>query len=176
MEADWEIEIGPGAPVIDACWPDFVDLRESPDRVSEIAEAAQVPALANTLIQLNRDPSTWWTSKCDLWIPEEFDPDEMNASSEDAPSAIACYIDLLPRETQIFPSIESAEAHARSIVARLKPCTAACCRIDLIVRSAALPQTTGFGITAYITGCGATSDAAETTLAAALKALAHASR
>ena len=27
MEADWEVEIGGGAPVIDALWPGFVDLR-----------------------------------------------------------------------------------------------------------------------------------------------------
>jgi len=37
MEADWEFEVGPdtaglAAPVIDACWPGFVDLRHNPER------------------------------------------------------------------------------------------------------------------------------------------------
>ena len=27
MEADWEVEVGGGAPVIEAFWPGFVDLR-----------------------------------------------------------------------------------------------------------------------------------------------------
>jgi hypothetical protein len=30
MEADWEFEVGGDAPVIDALWPGFVDLRLSP--------------------------------------------------------------------------------------------------------------------------------------------------
>ena len=30
MEADWEVEIGGGAPVIDACWDGYVDLRFNP--------------------------------------------------------------------------------------------------------------------------------------------------
>jgi hypothetical protein len=175
MEADWEIEVGPGAPVIDGEWEGFIDLRKSPNRISEIAEAKQSPALADALLGLNSDASQWWTSKCDLWSPAEWDPDEMNATPKDARAASACYIDLLPREAQVFPSIESAEAPARSILARLKPFPAACCRIDLIVRSAALTHKTGYGITAYITACGATSDAAASSLGAALNAFVNAS-
>jgi hypothetical protein len=40
MEADWEVEIGGGAAVIEAEWPGWIDLRKQPERASEIAEAA----------------------------------------------------------------------------------------------------------------------------------------
>jgi len=175
MEADWEIEIGPGAPVIDVDWEGFVDLRKSPRRMAEIAEAVQSQALADALLRLNGDASSWWTSKCDLWTLAEFDPDEMDATPEEAQAAIACYIDLLPRGAQVFSSIEFAQELARSIVTRLKPCANPCCRIDLIVRSAALSHRIGYGITAYISACGSTSDAAENSLGAALNALVDAS-
>jgi len=40
MEADWEVEVGGGSPVIEALWPGFVDLRLYPERIGEIQEAA----------------------------------------------------------------------------------------------------------------------------------------
>ena len=44
MEADWEVEVGGGSPVIEALWPGFVDLRLYPERIGEIQEAAGFPA------------------------------------------------------------------------------------------------------------------------------------
>ena len=44
MEADWEIEVGGKAPVIEARWPGFVDLRLHPERASQFPEAAELPA------------------------------------------------------------------------------------------------------------------------------------
>ena len=46
MEADWEVEIGGDAPVIDACWEGFVDLRRAPERAGAVAGSAELPALA----------------------------------------------------------------------------------------------------------------------------------
>jgi len=45
MEADWEVEIGRGAPVIDALWEGFVDLSMTPERINEIEEARDFPPL-----------------------------------------------------------------------------------------------------------------------------------
>ena len=55
MEADWEVEIGGDAPVIDAQWPGLVDLRANPERVCEIAEASAFPPLADLLLALNSE-------------------------------------------------------------------------------------------------------------------------
>ena len=62
MEADWEAEIGGGAPVIEAEGPGWIDLRKQPERVSEIAEAAGFAALGKLLTALNGPESPGWTS------------------------------------------------------------------------------------------------------------------
>src|SRR4051812_38986462 len=53
MEADWEFEIGGDAPVIEANWKGFVDLCAHPERVSELTECGELPALAEALVRLN---------------------------------------------------------------------------------------------------------------------------
>ena len=140
MEADWEIEIGGGAPVIDALWPGFVDLRKSPERIGEITEASQFPALAHLLEALNGADSPLWTAKCDIWKPEaaglcipatasmktkgqELIQSDL-ASLEALPpgdslSVLACYIDLLPVESKVFVDWRQAENFCREWIARL---------------------------------------------------------
>src|ERR1035441_3063867 len=88
MEADWEVEIGGGAPVIEADWPRFIDLKSDPKRLGEIEEAAAFPPLTALLLALNAAASPLWTSKCDLW--------------ESEPAASACYIDMLSVEGKVF--------------------------------------------------------------------------
>jgi hypothetical protein len=172
MEADWDVEIGPGAPIIEACWAGFVDLRRNPNLARQLPEAAQFPLLANSLIRLNRADSPLWTSKCDLWPlldPGELDPYEMESTPQQALHGVACYIDLLPRDTQIWLDADSAIAWSKSVCSRLRQTPLNSCRTDLIVRSANLsPQQTGVGITAYLSACGPTPHQANRTLGSAL--------
>src|SRR5271155_5837199 len=103
MQADWEFELGSGAPVIEARWSGFVDLRLDPRRAFLLPEAAQLPALAQALLRLNAAASPVWTSKCDFFpslAPGEFDADELDAPPSSSVHAVACYIDLLPRSDQ----------------------------------------------------------------------------
>ena len=186
MEADWEIEIGPGAPLIDANWPGFVDLRFDPrlpsgtllQRARNLAEAADLPALAETLVRLNSQHSPVWTSKCDVWLvdADEIDPYELDASPQEAQSAWACYIDLLPRSDQLWITPEMAAASCKALCARLHAIPlSACraCRIDLIVRLAVIaPDLQDHGVTAYLTACAATAAAAKQRLAQTLAAFA----
>jgi hypothetical protein len=162
MEADWEVEIGPDTPVIDALWPGFIDLRRTPERIGEIDETGKFPALAEVLLRLNRSESNpglssdssmdsmlddvssqlqVWSSKCDLWTQDRssdsWDPDEMDATPAESVVALACYIDLLIRRA----FTEDGEV---------------------------------FGITAYTTACGADSAAAEEALSNALRVLENA--
>jgi hypothetical protein len=148
MEADWEVEIGGDAPVIQVRWSGFIDLRLSPERAPQLPEAAQLPALADTLIRLNASSSPVWTSKCDVWHPDTFDPDELDAPPGERNCFVACYIDLLPRDHQPWPG-----------------------HLDLIVRRACIaPGPLDLGVTAYFTACGLTPAAAATALASALAA------
>jgi hypothetical protein len=180
MEADWEFELGPdaagkAAPVIDAAWAGFVDLRSEPERAWELPEAGQFSAMAEALIKLNAIDSPVWTSKCDFWprLEEgEFDPDEMAAPPGYATHAMGCYIDLLPRDDQRWILPESAADECRNACRLLRAVLLGCCRVDLVIRRAIVaPDAECLGVTAYLTSCGETTAEAAKTLQAALMVL-----
>ncbi len=177
MQADWEFEAGGDAPVIDACWPGFVDLRRTPQRAGELPEAAQFPALAAALESLNGKASPVWTSKCDFWAAlqtEDFDPDDLDASPGSLAHAMGCYIDLLPRGGLEWHTPHLAEAACRRLCSLLSPVPLRCCRADLIIRHAFItPERMTLGITGYLTACGGTEPEAQDALESALSAFAH---
>jgi len=176
MEADWEFEVGGDAPVIDALWPGFVDLRLAPERAWTLSEAAELPALASTLERLNGRFSPVWTAKCDFWPelrPEDFDPDELDAPSGDAMCAMGCYVDLLPKGDMEWLLPPQAAANCKAVCVRLQAVPLGCCRVDLTIRRALIVhEREELGITAYVTACGATSATAKLVLEAALAAFA----
>jgi hypothetical protein len=176
LEADWEIELLSDSPVIDACWPGFVDLRLAPERVNELSEANELQALAVTLVRLNAEVSPVWTAKCDLWKVEAFDPYELDAllESADNASAAACYIDLLPRSDQQWHLPVKAVAACKHLCAELHVVPLRNCRADLIIRRAVIAQVVdnNLGVTAYLTACGATPNDATRQLGLALAAFA----
>jgi hypothetical protein len=176
MEADWEVEIGGDAPVIEAEWPGFIDLRLQPLRISEISEAATFSPLADLLLALNRESSQVFTSKCDAWQPDS--------------STSACYIDLLPRGGKVFREWQQGEVFCREIVARLKAAertgriperkpdgvteSSPECSIALVIRQAIAGHAEGFAITAYLSAKAERSNEASAALAATMAAFADA--
>lgn len=172
MQADWEVEVGGEAAVIDALWPGFVDLRVTPERAHDLSEAKVLPALADALAQLNAPASPVWTSKCDVWSvsQREIDRFELDAPSENATRAQACYIDLLPA-SESWNSPEDAVAFCRELTHRLHAAPISSCRVDLMVRSAvAALGSSSTGITGYLTACGPTEARALEQLCRALAA------
>ncbi len=188
MECDWEVEIGEGAPVMDATWAGYVDLRDAPECAGELAEVVAFPALGPVLQQLNSSASPVATSKCDFWpslAPEEVDADEMDAAAECSNFAAGCYIDLLPHAHPPLSLEQAIETLCKPWCARLRGTPLRECRADFVVRRAVVrqvaapapePARTGsiVGITAYVTACGAASADALGTLGSALGALADA--
>jgi hypothetical protein len=169
MEADWEIELGGDAPVIDAHWTGFTDLRRFPEKAMAFQETTEVSALAATLVRLNSSPSPVWTSKCDVWWVESFDPYELDAAGGSPLHAIACYIDLLPVDDREWLTSELALEWCRRLCARLRSQSLRSCRADLILRAAILtPESQGLGVTAYITACGASRPDTVLSLSSAL--------
>lgn len=180
MQADWEFEVGRDAPIIDAHWPGFVDLRLTPDRAGQLPESAQFPALAKALVQLNGSTSPFWSSKCDFWPrleAGEFDLDEMDAPPGRSTYAVGCYLDLLPNSDARWALPEAAAAACKRLCATLRVIPLECCRVDLVIRRAIVSAVTlDLGITAYLTACGETEEEAAGALEAALLAFANASR
>jgi hypothetical protein len=184
MEVDWETEVGGGAPIIDAGWAGFVDLRRQPGRVHEISEAAAFPPLAHLLLKLNGAHSAVWTSKCDLWQP--------------APAALACYVDMLPRDGSVFPCLPEAETFCRQLsailgswvpreamekaigTAALEPGRDSAYAPDLqasltlVIRQAFAIGAEGFGVTAYLGTEQPSVTEARKAMASAMAALADA--
>ncbi|MGO9336967.1 MAG: hypothetical protein ACLPY1_05605 [Terracidiphilus sp.] len=184
MEADWEFEVGGDAPVIDAVWPGFVDLRRTSPacdraaRVHSLPEAAQLPGLAAALEMLNAENSSVWTSKCDFWPvlqSEAFDPDELDAPTGSFAHAAGCYIDVLPKGHRQWTFPDTIASSCKNLCSSLHNVPLRCCRVDLIVRRALIePDLMDTGITAYFTACGTAPTEAARTLEAALVAVAHA--
>lgn len=169
MEADWEVEIGDDAPVIEACWEGLLDLRRAPECAAALPEAKDLPALADALVRVNAPSSPVWTAKCDVWRPDAFDPDELDALQSEENCGIACYIDLLPRDEQEWIDLERAVAFCRGLCATLRAIHLRCCRVDLIVRGAIVaPDRESLGVTAYFTACGAALEEARFTMSSAL--------
>jgi hypothetical protein len=171
MEADWELEIGGDAPVIEACWSGFVDLRADPDRISELAECREFPSLADAVIRLNAADSPVWTSKVDVFTPERIDPDEVDATPEETARGISCYIDLLQRKDQIWNDRSKADHECRKICACLRGIELRQCRVDMVVRRALVADTYQLGATVYVTACGRTIVEAKEHLGECLDAL-----
>ncbi len=158
MEADWEVEIGAETPVIDVEWSGRSDLRRNPQGAFELPEADGFPELAEALIRLNTSGTGWATSKCDVWQPDAYDGDEMDAP-EDANFAMACYIDLVPENADAWPDPEAAVGWCREVCGQLKTVPLRGSRADLVVRRAVRSgDKSGFetavGVTMYLTACG----------------------
>jgi hypothetical protein len=161
VDADWEVEIGGGAPVIEALGPGWIDLRNHSERIDEVSEVAALPALGALLVALNGKDSPVWTSKCDVWEPE--------------PEMLACYVDLLPVEGRVFADWRQAEAFCRECVGRLAGIELPNCSVELVVRAAIAGEAEGYGITAYLSSKDAGLGAAGA-LAAGMAAFADALR
>jgi hypothetical protein len=180
MEADWEFEmgadaaVGVAAPVIEAHWLGFVDLRLAPACALDLPETVEFPALGEALAKLNSADSPVWTSKCDLWEhlqPDEFDPDELAAPPGCAAHAMGCYIDLLPKNDQQWPFPAMAAADCKRVCSLLRAIPLRCCRADLVIRRAFItPDLMELGITVYVTSCGESLAEAARTFQAALAA------
>ena len=170
MEADWEMEIGGRAPVIDASWAGFEDLRRSPEMAGALPETKKLSGLASALVRLNADTSSVWTSKCDVWELDELDPDELDAPIGSAVNGIACYIDLLPRRYGDWADPVRAEEWCKGICASIRTIPLGSCRLDLVIRHAliALDDRNTLGITACLSACGPNRGAASVALQSAL--------
>jgi hypothetical protein len=173
MEADWEIEIGRDAPVLDAAWQGFVDLRMQIESATQLPEVAEFPPLGDALRQLNADSSPVWTAKSDFWPLTSIDPYEYDAPADDCESGYACYLDLFASDAHAWPSVDQVASWCKSQCTHLRQILLRSCRVDFIVRTAVLPQgQTGLGVTVYVSAAGRDTEGARLHLAQALSACA----
>jgi hypothetical protein len=173
MEADWEVQIGGGAPVIEPEWEGFVDLRRVPEAAEQLPEAGALPGLAQVLMRLNAPDSPVWTAKCDVWKMDDFDPLELDAAGAGQQLGAACFVDLLPQEKTRWGTHADAAEWCRNVCGHLRAIALRSCRVDLVVRAAEFAEEgPGFAVTAYASAVGADETQTRQKLAQTLAALA----
>jgi hypothetical protein len=176
MEADWSVELAAADPVITVPWAGcaeggsscrFVDLRTGSHLIDEIEEAQRRPALRSALLLLNGVASQLWTAKCDAWSSsaeqgdDPFDPYEMDAEPGETAFGAGSYIDLLARDFETRGCFEAQERWLRAVIERLRGIPASAARVELVLRRAQVNAVSGFGVTWFVEGCGASALRAE---------------
>ena len=112
----------------------YIDLRQSPETMQEIPEAAEYPCVAAALRRWNQQDTSLLTAKCDVWsYPAKlFD-------AEDLPGfafARGSYIDLLSADAATFASFEACERQLRSWTEISRSIDLPACRSEWTLRPA----------------------------------------
>jgi len=171
MRVDWSAECAADDPVLVVPWDDpdnpasrFVDLRENPYDLDQIAEAEHHPPLQQALRALNANRSPVFTAKCDAWTMEaaELESTQLNLDVPpvDAPHGFTSYIDLVWRDRPIFLSIHQQEQRIQRLARLLEPIDAPHAAIECILRPAFVDITgpqEGFAVSVYVKALGADS-------------------
>ncbi len=187
MQSDWTVACAADDPEVVIPWAGkdpslhFVDLRQSPEALREISEAAEYPCVAAALRRWNQPDTSLFTAKCDVWsYPAKlFD-------AEDLPEfayARGSYIDLLSADAASFANFDACERQLRVWTEISRSIGLQACRCEWTLRPAriysALPQLAsdasmsrnGFATTLYTWGYGDSPEAAAIAWDAALQAL-----
>lgn len=168
MMSEWSAECGVDDPVLVIPWSSadgslhWVDLRENPDALDDIAEADEYPALLAALRTLNGPRSPVFTAKCDAWAMEE---DELEAARADlmldaevAGAGMTCYIDLLWRERAVFTSRHRVEGMLYRLERLAAERPHALAKMECVMRPAVVDLdgavAEGFAVTLYVKAVG----------------------
>lgn len=192
MVADWSVECLAEDPVLVVPWTvaeaggvstqtstDFVDLRENPYDLDQIPEAEQYPALMQALRALNAPRSAVFTAKCDAWVLDSAELDDLRAqldvradARETASAGFASYIDLVWRDRAIFASFHQSEQLLHRLARLAASIDQPLAMLDCVLRPAMVDLTgprEGFAISLYIKALAADAYTAKQVWASALE-------
>lgn len=173
VDADYSIELGPTAPALEMPWSDpegklqYVDLRIAPRDVDRIPEVRNHLGLRSFLIAVNSHESPWQSAKCDLWAEQV----ESATNLYGAAFSQNCYVDLVladPSE-QLKTNLEVHKALAKQIAQELEEHEELPASAEIVVRrcyfhrpeaETADDSTSGYCLTLYLSGFGASTEEA----------------
>jgi hypothetical protein len=176
MEADFSVELGSDDPVLDFPWTDssgrlrYVDLKQHPELLPEISEAAQNPELAEFLRSINSGRSPFQSAKCDTWITTELAPEEeiFGASHK-----FASYVDIVFPDAADCLAFSRHEEFVKRLVALLRRSPEIASSVEICVRRcffvAGAQTSEGFYFTAYVNGYGSDEPSARRNWAIGMK-------
>jgi len=181
MDTEFSVELGADDPTLALPWSDpegrwqYVDLRAHPERISEIEEAQEFPALREFLAATNSALSNLQSAKCDTWFSEEI-------TEEEAIFGAACkfgtYVDVAFHQAAPQASFAIHEAFALRLVELLKRAPELPASMEIIIRRAHYessgPVREGFYFTIYVLGYGDDEADARQACGIALRLVGHA--
>jgi hypothetical protein len=186
MDADFSIELGREDAVLDFPWTDpagklaYVNIKQHPELLSQIAEAAKFPELHEFLRMVNSPRSLVETAKCDAWATTDLGPEE---EIHDASHKFASYVDIVFSATDPSASSDrlSLSAHqwiCTNLVKLLRRAPETPSAVEICLRRCYYGASTavqeGFYCTLYVTGYGSDESRARQNWAVGLKLTANA--
>jgi hypothetical protein len=185
MFADWSVVMGADDPVVAVPWADesgrtgYINLRESPENINQIPEAAAHPALATVLRLWNTKDIPWRTLKCDVFILEQDKLHELtfdlDIEKSQAAFGFTSYIDVAFNAPQNFSSFKFHEDLLRTLTASAEAVEIPNATAEFVLRRCILPDSSaeGFCISIYINGVASTQASAYEQWSTALTAQAQ---
>jgi len=167
MDADYSVELGADDDVLDFPWsaPEhdlrYYDLKNQPDLLLYVSEAAEYQELGRYLLAVNSPASAVLTAKCDVWMDDDLSEAE---AIYNAQTKLACYVDHLFAEPELRSedlrfSFERHERFAQrtiDLLSRVPPISAA---VEVIIRRCYYylgesGERAGYYFTIYVSGYG----------------------
>jgi hypothetical protein len=183
VQGDYSVECGAGDEALEVPWssPDgrtsYIDLKQHPEMLDTIPEAAKNPPLRDFLAKINARP-TLLTGKCDAWFTRELNPEE---EVFQAAGKFGSYVDVLFTDAALRSSLEANERFAVELVRLLQRAPEIQAAAELCVRRCYMheppnsPESSdGFYLTAYVFGYGDEEETARKHWAIALHLLQNA--
>lgn len=184
MQADYAIELGADDPALELPWRvedgscRYLNLKQNPELVLQVAEAVRYPQLSEFLTRINAPGFPLETAKCDVWAGGELSPEEEIFGASEK---FGSYVDLIFSEEGSRISLEQHETLARELCRLLERAPEMAAAVEFVIRYCHYHvdgnddiSTTGFCVTAYVSGYGDSEDEARKRWMIALKLLQHA--
>jgi len=137
MQADFSVELGGNAPVLEIPWRSddprvrYYDLKNHPELVQQIPEAIAYPELGAFLLRINATNFPLATAKCDTWSSSEVDPEEEIFGDR----KFVSYIDLFFVDERDRCSFEKHEAFAKELCRMLGHAPEIAATVELVIRN-----------------------------------------
>jgi hypothetical protein len=181
VTATWAISLGEDSPALAVPWQDdaghavYVDLRAHPERLGEVPETRENPALARVLEHLNAPESPWATAKCDRWTLDEDDLQTaaLELDLDAAQAGIGSYIDVYHRNAEEFASLEGHRDLLQRLARAAEGSGPQAAMLELTLRRCVAEGVEGYAITAFLYAIGEDAAHAQVSWELALAALAQ---
>jgi hypothetical protein len=169
VQAEYDVELGREDPVLELPWSSddgtvrYYDLKGHPELVLQIAEANAFPELGSFLRRVNALGFPFQTAKCDVWYSQEISAEEEIFG---AACKLVSYVDLVFTAEDARSSFAKHEELAQGLCQLLRRAPEIAATITFVIRrcyfvaegsSACIGHdsgepTSGFCITAYVSG------------------------